>query len=252
MKLLEKLRTKNGKIILGCCALVIIVACGGVVYAVNKIDGNNEILCEVEEDEVDEDVAKPKEVETLSETTQPPIIEEVKPEETANKEPSVINENQKENVEVNENQSEPVKQKEEPKKQTVNQNPQPSNPNPTLVVDNTPITYTSSGLGITFDMPASWKDKYYIEDTGSTVKIYTKHSQNNIGCGLLVTITSDGESCGNGEYLDTIGGEKVKNINGNTYYVGGPLDFRMGEDDPLVEVYKNMIQQRGSVVKSLR
>lgn len=178
---------------------------------------------------------------------------DVNPEETANKEePSVINENQKENVEVNENQSEPVKQKEEPKKQPVNQNPQPSNPNPTLVVDNTPIKYTSSGLGITFDIPASWKDKYYIDDTGSTVKIYTKHSQNNIGCGLLVTITSDGESCGNGEYLDTIGGEKVKNINGKTYYVGGPLDFRMEEDDSLVEVYRNMIQQRESVVKSLR
>ena len=30
---------------------MIIVACGGVVYAVNKIDGNNEILCEVEEDD---------------------------------------------------------------------------------------------------------------------------------------------------------------------------------------------------------
>lgn len=36
---------------MGCCALVIIVACSGVVYAVNKIDGNNEILCEVEEDD---------------------------------------------------------------------------------------------------------------------------------------------------------------------------------------------------------
>lgn len=252
MKLLEKLRTKNGKIVLGCCALVIIVACGGVVYAVNKIDGNNEILCEVEEDEVDEEVAKPEEVETLSETTQPPIIEEVKPEETANKEePSVINENQKENVEVNENQSEPVKQKEEPKKQPANSTSQQSKPEPKQT-NNNPISYTSSGLGITFDMPASWRDKYYIEDTGSIVKIYTKHSQNNIGCGLLITITSDGESCGNGEYLDTIGGEKAKNINGKTYYVGGPLDFRMEEDDSLVEVYRNMIQQRESVVKSLR
>lgn len=100
-------------------------------------------------------------------------------------------------------------------------------------------------------MPASWRDKYYISDEGSKVNIYTKSDKNSSGYGLLITITNDGASCGNGEYLDTIGGEKVKNINGNTYYVGGPLDFRMGEDDPLVEVYKNMIQQRGSVVKSL-
>jgi hypothetical protein len=119
-------------------------------------------------------------------------------------------------------------------------------------VNKGPVTYKSSGLGISFDMPRSWENNYVIKDNGTEIKVYMKHERNSEGAGYLFTITSNIHDYSDGMYLDSIDGEKKKTINGRQYLVGGPLDFRMDDNDPRVKTYKSMVRECGAVLKTLR
>jgi hypothetical protein len=114
------------------------------------------------------------------------------------------------------------------------------------------ITYKSTKLGIAFDMPSSWAETYNITDDGRDVVIYIKDERNDTGYGTLITISKDISAHNNGDFMDTIGNEKVKNINGKEYIVGGPTGLSIDNNDPKYNIYMSMIEDRINVVKSIR
>lgn len=244
--LINFLHTKKGIIITALIAAVLLLIVTSTLVFSNKFIGTNTSNTE--------EIA---EVESVGE-------EEEDEEEPTNKEESVPEEVKDTEVQsnVSENKSdvnnEGVKSS-EVKKEQVKENNQPESKAATPPVkekkskNNVPVTYKSKSLGISFTMPANWNDNYYIEEKSNEVDVYMKHEENNIGAGFLFAITSDVHAYDDGQYLDTILKEgKFITINNKQYLVGGPLDFRMEENDPKVELYKTMVRQCADVIRSMK
>lgn len=236
------------KLIIGCSVITLLLVSGIGVYAIN-LEGKKDTSSEqkVEEDVTAENTSNENTEpvqEQPKEEEKPQVVEQPKVEQNTQSNTTTQN-----NTDNSENKS------------TKTQQPAPakakSNESTTKKVQpqqNKPITYTSKSLGLSFDMPASWKDKYFINDNGTEIKVYTKHKDNlNDGCGLLFTITSDLSDYDGGKYLDGIGHiNREQTLNKRKYHVGGPLDFRMGEDDPLKDLYRNMVRDSEKVLSTLR
>lgn len=228
---------KNLRKVVVIVIILVIAISGATVYALNKknvdeISLNADMNSE-EGNIIDEEPAPAKEEESIK-------VEEVisqQPEEKSNtvkEDTPKVNSNNKQVQEVNE------KPKEIPNKEN-------------KVAVNKSITYTSKGLGISFDIPGNWKDKYLINDNGKKISVYMKHNTNSQGGALLFIITSDLTAYNNGDFIDTIGGlNKEITISDKKYLIGGPTDCSVGANDPDIKLYKEMLSQRKDVLLTLK
>lgn len=229
LNIIKHINTTKGRIILGSVMGIIIIGGGFTAYAINASKAREEPKSEQIQDEEVADTSKAEEPSKQEEPAKQEIKEEMPKTEVAG--------DSKKQVASDNNNKKNLNSSNKPKEA-----PKPRGP----------ITYKSTGLHIAFDMPRSWEDNYVIKDNGKEIRVYMKHEQNDIGAGYLFTITSDIHDYNNGMDLDSIGGEKKKNINGKQYLVGGPLDFRMDDNDPRVKTYKSMVRECSGVLKTLR
>ncbi|WP_143315489.1 Ig-like domain-containing protein [Clostridium sp. HBUAS56017] len=119
-------------------------------------------------------------------------------------------------------------------------------------VNNKTITYSSKGLGVSFDMPASWENNYIVKDDGIQITVYMKHEDNDNGSAWLFTISSDMHDFSNGDNLDNIYDGIHRTINGKQYLVGGPTDIGLSENDSKFKLYQTMKKDCSNIIKSLR
>lgn len=227
---------KHIKLIIAVLTVAILTAAIFVIGKTNNStsDSSESYLAEkeVEEEEVDK-VEEQSDEQEESESKEDEKVEESESVPTTNTEVSKSVENKEE-----------VKTKEvETKKENTEAKKKPE-----------AMTYTSKSSNFSFVIPAKWQDKYFIKDDGTTLSVYMKHKDNlSMGSGLLFIITSDLERYNYGDFLDTIGGiSKHTTLNGKEYLIGGPTDFRINEGDPLEGRYKEMIQERTSVLETLK
>lgn len=145
------------------------------------------------------------------------------------------------------------------KNQSVDQSKAQNNKTNTVKKDNTQvkqsvtkkITYKSKGLGIAFDMPADWANKYEIQDSGMEVMVISKCLDTNIASGILFLITNNTDAYSDGS-LSPILGNIHQVINGKQYLVGGPKDIETWKKDPNFNAYKTMQSESVDVLKSIR
>jgi hypothetical protein len=242
------------KAIIGVSAIVLVLASGFAVYAINSSNQESKTS--------DKEVEDTSCLANLDEDTDP-IQEQVKTEEKQPIEQTVTDENvQKVNSNADVQKNTSNNKNETTKNQSVEQNKAKSTEvnsskqgnEEGKQVDTKPITYTSKGVGISFDMPASWANKYTIKDNGTQVVVYMKREQNlGTGDGCLFIITSNIEDYGKGSFLDSVAGiNKITVVNGKNYLVGPPTDCRIELGDPDQDTYKTMTHQISQVLKTLR
>lgn len=114
----------------------------------------------------------------------------------------------------------------------------------------TSLTYTSDNLGITFNVPDSWKGKYDVIEEDGKVSVYMKHKDNNMGIGLLFIIKKQGID--EYEVLNSIDGKDSVDVNGETLIVGGPTGYCMEDGDSLIPTYNQMVGECVYPVNSIK
>lgn len=239
MKLNNMIRG-NLKKIIG-IALILTLAIGGTVIYLISEEKAEMVAANINSEESD----LITEEEPIEENIEEPV-EEQKPVKVEEKTQA-----QEENTAKVDNDKETQKVNEQPKKQESQKQKEQSKPavQPKKQA-NKGTTYTSKGLGISFDLPGSWNDKYVIKDTGNELKVFMKHSRNDEGLGLLFIITSDLEM---GQFMDTIYGiNKEQTLNGKKLVVGSPTDYKMIPNDSLEKQYREMLSQSKDVLRTLR
>lgn len=226
---------KNLKKAMGISIILVIAISGAAVYALNK---ENADINSEEGNIIDEEPVPAKEEES-------PKVEEV-----INQQPEEKSDIVKEDTpKVNNNNKEVQKVNEKPKEIPNKENKSKEN----KVAVNKSVTYTSKGLGISFDIPGNWKDKYLVNDDGKEIRVYMRHNTNSQGGALLFIITSDLTAYNNGDLIDTIGGvNKEITINNKKYFIGGPTDCSVDANDPAIKLYKEMLSQRKDVLITLK
>jgi hypothetical protein len=230
------------KLIIGCSIAAIVLVSGMGVYAINttgKEDTSSEKT-------VEDNAATEENSNQDADSVQKASIEETQPnqqEKVYENKPSDT-----ENIQNKSEQSKPREQVKQKSNESVNKKEHVQQKQ----ASNNSITYTSKGLGISFDMPASWANKYDIQDSGTEVMVISKCIDNNIGSGFLFLITSDLNAYAEGSQLNPILGDIHKNINNKKYLIGGPTDTKFWEKDPNFNAYKIMQKECVNVLKSLR
>lgn len=230
---------KNLKKVIGISIILVIAISGVAVYALNKENTDEKSLnADINSEEynvIDEEPAKEEES---------PKVEEV-----INQQPEEKSDIVKEDTPKINNNKEVEKVNEEPKE--ISKKEKESKENKVAV--NKSVTYTSKGLGISFDIPGNWKDKYLVNDDGKEIRVYMRHNTNSQGGALLFIITSDLTAYNNGDLIDTIGGvNKEITINNKKYFIGGPTDCSVDANDPAIKLYKKMLSQRKDVLITLK
>lgn len=220
---------RNLKALTAVAVILIVTAAGTITYSKLKNEGQDNNITASEDHETN--------VEIINDNEEPAV----KDEETPAPQPAVeVTEKQPQVVETTSKNVSAVKSEPQPAK-AVN------------VPDNTKITYQSKNFGLEFDMPSSWKDKYYISENENTIRVSMKHDKNDEGYGLLFLITQDFNAYDNGNCIDIIGTIDVfQEINGVKYLVGGPTGYGLNFDDPQTALFDTMTSQREDVLKTLR
>lgn len=232
---------KNLKKVIGISIILVIAISGVAVYALNKENADEISLnADINSEEgniIDEEPAPAKEEES-------PKVEEV-----INQQPEEKSDTVKEDTPKVNNNKEVQKVNEEPKEIPKKEKESKEN----KVTVNKSVTYTSKGLGISFDIPGNWTDKYLINDDGKEIRVYMKHNTNSRGGALLFIITNDLTAYNNGDLIDTIGGlNKEVTINNKKYLVGGSTDCSIDANDQAINLYREMLSQRKEVLLTLR
>lgn len=200
----------NMKKVISAAVILTLAICGFAAYFLNE-DKSERVAANMESKELDsitEETDEDNSIENKDEEKAAEENKQAKVDETSNAKVEEKKEEPKENVQQSEKPKETPKANENPKthqtQQTQQTQKQPSKPaaQPKKPA-NKGTTYTSKGLGISFDLPGNWNGKYVIEDNGDELAVYMKHNKNNRGLGLLFEITSHVEHA---QFLDTIYG----------------------------------------------
>ncbi len=238
----------NKKKIISVALVLIFTVCGFTLYFLNG-NKSERVAANMKSEEADQitegtdtkNIIKDNEQEKAAEENQQAKVNEV-----SNVKVEEKKEEAKDNVQKSEKPNETPKNNKNQQTQKEPSKPAVQSQKPANKV----TTYTSKGLGISFDFPGNWNGKYVIKDNGDELFVYMKHSRNNEGLGLLFKITSHVEDA---EHMDTIYGiSKEQTINGKKLAIGGPTDYRMIENDPLEKQYREMSSQRNEVLRTLR
>ena len=244
----------NMKKVISAAVILTLAICGFAVYFLNE-DKSERVATNMKSEEADqitEETDTENSIKNNEEEKAAEENEQAKVDEVSNVKVEEKKEQPKENVQQSEKPKETPKANENAKTQQTQQTQkEPSKP---AVQSQKPAnkvtTYTSKGLGISFDFPGNWNGKYVIKDNGDELFVYMKHSRNNEGLGLLFIITSHVEDA---QFLDTIYGiNKEQTLIGKKLVVGGPTDYRMIENDPLEKQYREMSSQCQEVLRTLR
>jgi hypothetical protein len=245
--LFSQIKGIHKKIIIGCSICAVILVSGFGVYVINTV-GKEDISSEqkVEDNITNENTSDENVKEKEKQPVDQPKVDENKPNDTTNT-------NAQNNADSRRNKSTQSQQVEQTKSKRNEKNTKKQNVQEKQV-SNKPITYTSKGLGLSFDMPTSWVNKYVIKDNGTEISFYMNHDSSlGEGDGLLFIITSDINDYDKGGLLDTIADiKKIKEIKGKKYLVGGPKDCRIEKGNPDKDTYITLVQQVPQVLKSLR
>lgn len=118
--------------------------------------------------------------------------------------------------------------------------------------------YANKKLGISMIFPANWENKYRIEESNNEILVYCKLNNAIYGEGYLFSVVKttkkEAEEVLIYEY-DTIPYVNSQiNINGITYFIGGPTDVRIDENrskDEKERFFK-MQKEIGNVVNTIK
>lgn len=251
-KYFSQITSIKKKVIIGCSIAAIVLVSGLGVYAMNTTGKEdissvktveNDATTEEKQNQDADSVQKPKV--DKNKTVQQEKVTENKPNDT-------VNINTQSNTENTQNQPVQSKPTEQVKPKSNESTTKKENVQQKQAA-NKPITYTSKGLGISFDMPGDWANKYVVKDNGESIHVFMKNSGVNDGRGLLFTITSNITDYNNGSMLDSVPGvDKTMVIKGRKYLLGAPTGCVVEVGDPDEGLYKNMSHQISQVLKSLR
>ncbi|MDD6793793.1 MAG: hypothetical protein PUE01_00015 [Clostridiaceae bacterium] len=114
--------------------------------------------------------------------------------------------------------------------------------------------YVNKKLGFSLQFPDSWQGKYRIDEDeyGIEVCMYGGYMDGADVWGTFFTITKDnGQGLIN--YLAKIDGvEKCTKLNGETFYVGGPLQLSEKKEWKYYDLYSKMVAERADILKTLK
>lgn len=256
LSILNVLNTRKSKAVIGGIGVAVILAVGiGVYYSVNK-DSSKEIVKEEQRQDEQVQGENVKIDETSKENE--PAKEDVSANEVLPKQDIEVNEaSVKEEVKkvssVSEESNTGTKSVNKNLATNIESNQQETiTKTSTNAADGRVITYKSTNFGIAFDIPASWGDNYTVKENEKNITIHMKGQKDYQSYGLLLTISTDLEFYSNGEYMNQIGDEKIKNIDGKKYLVGGPTGLTIDENEPKYNLFMSMCEDRVSIVRSLR
>jgi len=134
--------------------------------------------------------------------------------------------------------------------------PKPT-PSPTAeALASTPIIYENVNLGITLEFPAEWKDRYDIDETGSSIYIYSKKvcDAEKYGGKLFYIVRQTGELITEDD-AENMGpnGKILLKGNGYTYILRKPTDYPVPENDKaLVAEYNELSSKAEEVWQTIK
>lgn len=126
----------------------------------------------------------------------------------------------------------------------------------TNIIKPKPTIFTSEKLGFTITFPASWENKYTLQETKDGIAVFYKlKNKIYLNEGFLFAIKNKEKLEFKFEdTYDSIGSFKEFKAKGITYVIGGPLDYPIGEEQPKSErdTYSNMMNERYDALNTLK
>lgn len=109
-----------------------------------------------------------------------------------------------------------------------------------------------SKLGFSITFPSSWKDKYIIKDDSNSMYVYFKSSDPNTpkNSGLFFVIMKNTPP--DQDFYDSIGVEKHITVGNKSYFVGGPTDVNLSENNKDFNVFLSMNQDRKKILDTIK
>lgn len=112
--------------------------------------------------------------------------------------------------------------------------------------------YKNPNLKLSITFPASWSGKYRVNETDEGIYVYfTPREKIPDGLGFFFCIRKKSKDFDELQY-DSIGGKREIIINGIAYFVGGPLDVNLPEDNPEFRTFLKLTRQVPEVVNSVK
>lgn len=116
------------------------------------------------------------------------------------------------------------------------------------------IHYVNNNFGIQMELPASWRGKYYVRESGNTISFIYKTPKNKNVIGILLYIEKLNKNYNRDEIMmDDL---EIKEINGVKYAIGGSTDigtnaYDMGEFE-IYKEYNKLEKERGLIYRTIR
>ncbi|MDF2882571.1 MAG: hypothetical protein K0R54_3128 [Clostridiaceae bacterium] len=112
--------------------------------------------------------------------------------------------------------------------------------------------YKSASLGLSITFPASWSDKYTVKETAQGIFVYFKPTKKvSDNAGLYFCILKKTKDLNESMY-DSINGKKEVNVNGISYFLGGPTDVNFPEDHPEFNTFVKLQSQVPDIINSIK
>lgn len=151
--------------------------------------------------------------------------------------------NAKKTQENDSNKTKPTKETTSTQKET-----NTKNENSTATSD---ITYNST-LGFSMKFPSSWKDRFTIKQGVDSISVYFKSSDPNTpkNIGLFFVIMKNTPE--DEDHYDSIGVDKHFTVGDKTYFVGGPTDSGLDENNKDFKLFLSMNKDRKKIIESMK
>lgn len=142
------------------------------------------------------------------------------------------------------------KTKDSSSKKTTSSNQESRTKTDTPATTNNLIYKSKLGFSITF--PSSWKDKYVIKDDSNSMYVYFKSSDPNTpkNSGLFFVIMKNTPS--DQDFYDSIDTEKHITVGNKSYFVGGPTDVNLSENNKDFKLFLSMNQDRKKILDTIK
>lgn len=119
-------------------------------------------------------------------------------------------------------------------------------------VSASPQKYVNTTLGLSINFPSYWQGKYKVSENSDGLTVIFKSTSHPEEGGILFLIIKKSQY-DNGEALDTISGaKKYITAKGVDYVIGGPTDIGFPPDNPEYSTYKQLTNQRSSVINTIQ
>lgn len=138
-----------------------------------------------------------------------------------------------------------------PAKDTGNTVTPTSTTSQTSKISNSTELYKSKKLGLSITFPSNWNHKYIVKETENGLFVYFNSKEKiTDNQGLFFCILKKTKSLNESLY-DSINGKKELIVNSTSYFLGGPTDIALPENNPEFKTFIKLKAQIPTIINSI-